>query len=117
MENYYYAVILSIPFTLFEDIKSFKRYFVHVHNKDFSQNQIILHLLEGVVELIQEHGLKVEELGKPLVRSPKHSLVLRVPDQMLSKLKAFHESYYADQSFNKFVVKLIQYNLKILMEE
>jgi hypothetical protein len=89
---------------------------MHVDDTDISQNQIIPHLLTGVVELIQEHGLKVEELGKPLVRSPKHTFVLRVPDKMLGKLKKFHDSYCADQSFNKFVVKLIQYNLKILRE-
>jgi hypothetical protein len=111
-----HAVILRIPHTLYYDIQSFKRCYMHVHNTDVSQNQIILHLLEGVVELIQEHGLKVEELGKPLVRSPKHSFVLRVLDRMLRKLKKFHDLYCADQSFNKFAVKLTQYNLKILME-
>jgi hypothetical protein len=112
-----HAVILRVPHTLYYDVQSFKRYYMHVHNIDVSLNKIILHLLEGVVELIQENGLKVEELGKPLVRSPKHSFVLRAPDRMLSKLKKFHDSYYADQSFNKFVVKLIQYNLRILMED
>jgi hypothetical protein len=111
-----HAVILRIPHTLYYDIQSFKRHYMHVNNTDISQNHIILHLLEGVVELIQEHGLKVEELGKPLVRSPKHSFVLRVPDRVLGKLKKFHHSYCADQSFNKFVVKLIEYNLKMLME-